>query len=70
MSEQKTTVETLGEALSVLVQVAELSQAKGILSLNDAVIVKSAVDFINTLNQPKGETKGEKKEEEVVGPEA
>jgi hypothetical protein len=69
MSTQKTNVETLGEALSVLVQVAELSQAKGILSLNDAVIVKSAVDFINALNN-QNQSKEQKTEETVEGPKA
>jgi hypothetical protein len=45
------TVKNLGEAISVLVQVANLAQSRGILSLEDAVIVKSAMDFIDTINQ-------------------
>lgn len=47
---EKTKVTNLGEAISVLLQVANLAQSRGILSLDDAVIVKSAVDFIDTLN--------------------
>jgi hypothetical protein len=50
---EKTQVTNLGEAISVLVQVATLAQSRGILSLDDAVIVKSAMDFIDTLNSAK-----------------
>jgi hypothetical protein len=50
---EKTQVTNLGEAISVLVQVANLAQSRGILSLEDAVIVKSAMDFIDTLNSQK-----------------
>lgn len=42
-------VKTIGEAISVLIQVAYLAQTKGILSLDDAVIVKSAIDLIQNL---------------------
>jgi hypothetical protein len=45
-------VKTAGEAISVLVQVAELAQAKGILSLDDAVVTKSAIDFLRELANP------------------
>ena len=45
------TVKNLGEAISVLVQVANLAQSRGVLSLDDAVIVKSAMDFIDSINQ-------------------
>ena len=50
-------VQTVGEAFSVLVQTAELAQSKGILSFDDAIIVKSAIDFIADLsrNQPSTE---------------
>jgi hypothetical protein len=44
-------VKTPGEAISVLVQVAELAQSKGILSLDDAVITKSAIDYLKSLGQ-------------------
>ena len=47
----KQQVNNLGEALTVFVQVAELAQAKGILSFDDAVITKSAIDFINELSK-------------------
>jgi len=43
-------VKTAGEAISVLVQVAELAQARGILSLEDAVITKSAIDLLKSLS--------------------
>jgi len=42
-------VKNLGEAISVLMQVAELAQSKGILTLDDAVIVKSSMDFIKSM---------------------
>lgn len=58
MSQKRTQVENLSEAISVLVQVANLAQTKGILSLEDAVIVKSAIDYLN-----------QKPSEEVEGPE-
>lgn len=45
--EQK--VKTPGEAISVLIQVAQLAQSKGILSLDDAVVTKSAIDFLENL---------------------
>ena len=43
-----------GQALEVLLQVAQLAQSKGILSLKDAVIVAQAVELFT------------KKEEEAV----
>lgn len=52
MSTQRKQVETPGEAISVLIQTAELSQSRGILSFDDAIIVKSAIDFLNSLAQP------------------
>jgi hypothetical protein len=48
---RKTKVENLGEALSVFIQTAEVAQKSGILSFDDAVIVKSAIDFVMALNQ-------------------
>ena len=45
----KQEVNNLGEALSVFVQIAELAQKKGILSFDDAIIAKSAIDFVNEL---------------------
>lgn len=56
--EKKTKVENIGEAVSVLMQVAELAQSRGILSFDDAVVTKSAMDFLVTLNnnpQPSSE---------------
>jgi len=51
-------VTNLGEALTVFVQVAELAQAKGILSFDDAVITKQAIDFINELSKQVAESEG------------
>jgi hypothetical protein len=48
--ERKTKVENVGEAISVLIQVAELSQKSGILSFDDAIVTKSAIDFLVALN--------------------
>ena len=49
--EKKTKVENVGEAISVLIQVAELSQKSGILSFDDAIVTKSAIDFLVALNK-------------------
>ena len=51
MSTKKTQVTNLGEAITVLIQVANLAQKSGILSLEDAVIVKSSIDFIDEMNK-------------------
>ena len=48
--QSKKQVETVGEAISVLVQVAELAQSRGILSFDDSVVTKSAIDFLVSLN--------------------
>lgn len=37
----------LKDRLDVLIQAAQLTQSKGILSLDDAVVVKSAIDNIS-----------------------
>jgi flagellar motor component MotA len=42
----KTQVDNMGEALDVFIQTAKLAQRSGILTLEDAVIVKSAIDFV------------------------
>lgn len=47
------TVNNLGEAISVLIQVAQLAQSKGVLSFDDAAITKSAIDFVNELANTK-----------------
>jgi len=55
---KRTKVENLGEALSVFIQTAEVAQKSGILSFDDAVIVKSAIDFVTELSanaQPSAE---------------
>ena len=45
----KKTIETPGEAISVLIQVAELAQSRGVLSFDDAAVTKSAIDYLNEL---------------------
>lgn len=42
-------IKSASEALSVLVQVAELAQSKGILSLDDAALTKQSIDFFKEL---------------------
>jgi hypothetical protein len=66
MSENRTSVQTVGEAISVLIQVAQLAQKSGILSLEDAVIIKSSIDFLESLNQ--SQSVNESEVEEVEGP--
>lgn len=64
MSKRKQ-VENVGEAISVLVQTAELAQKSGILSFDDAIIVKSSIDFLMAMNgqsqpvEPETETQEE-----------
>lgn len=57
-------VQNPGEAISVLIQVAELAQSKGVLSFDDSIITKSAIDFLNNLS--KAESPSE--EEVTEGP--
>lgn len=52
-------VKNLGEALTVLVQVAELAQSRGILSFEDAVVTKSAIDFIKELSNQVNQAEGQ-----------
>ena len=68
MSENRTSVQTIGEAISVLIQVAQLAQKSGILSLEDAVIIKSSIDFLESLNQPQQPDLIPSDAEEVEGP--
>lgn len=74
MENRKTQVTTPGEGISVLIQVAELAQKSGILTLDDAVIVKSAIDFFNSMapapNQPEGQEIGTEEKVEEDGPKA
>lgn len=60
---EKTQVKNLGEALSVFVQVAELAQSRGILSFDDAIVAKSAIDFVAELSKQAQEAQ----ENQVVG---
>ena len=57
---EKAQVKNLGEALSVFVQVAELAQSRGILSFEDAIVAKSAIDFVSELSK-------QAQENQVVG---
>ncbi len=43
----KKSVDTFGEALSVLVQVAHIAQSKGVLSLDDAALVHQALHRVD-----------------------
>ena len=70
MSENRTSVQTIGEAISVLIQVAQLAQKSGILSLEDAVIIKSSIDFLESLNQPQQPDLTPESAEEVEGPQS
>ena len=60
---EKSQVKNLGEALSVFVQVAELAQSRGILSFEDAIVAKSAIDFVSELSKQAQEAQ----EAQVVG---
>jgi hypothetical protein len=51
----KQQVTNIGEAIGVLIQVAELAQKSGILNFEDAVVTKGAIDFLVELNNPKPE---------------
>ena len=54
--EQKTTVDNLGEAISVLVQATNLAQAKGgVYSFADAAKINSALEFITLVSEQKTE---------------
>lgn len=46
---QKKSVTNAGEAISVLIQTAELAQARGILSLDDAFLVKQSIDLLDAM---------------------
>jgi hypothetical protein len=50
---EKQQVTNVGEAIGVLIQVAELAQKSGILNFDDAVVTKGAIDFLVQLNNPK-----------------
>lgn len=52
MSKAKQQVTNVGEAIGVLIQVAELAQKSGVLSFDDAVVTKSAIDFLVAMNNP------------------
>ena len=49
--ENKKNVDTFGEALGVLVQVAHLAQTKGILTLDEARIVAQSLDRVDEFRQ-------------------
>jgi len=69
----KQQVKNVGEAISVLIQVAELAQKSGILSFDDAVVTKDAIDFIASMNnqtQPVVQPKTKSKDKVEEGPKA
>lgn len=44
---------TTNEALEILIGAAILAQSKGVLSLDDAVLVKKAIETFKTPEEPK-----------------
>ena len=58
-------ITTPGEAISVLIQVAELAQSKGVLSFDDAAVTKSAIDYLNELAKAQEGPQAETEVEEV-----
>jgi hypothetical protein len=40
--------QSVNASISVLIQVAQLAQARGVLSLDDAVVVKRAIDNLSS----------------------
>jgi hypothetical protein len=55
MAKEKTNVENLGEAISVLVQAVNIAQAKGgVYSFSDAAKINSALQFIEEAAAPQG----------------
>lgn len=54
---KKTKVEDLNDAIVVFVQIANLAQSKGILTFEDAVLTKQAIDLVMSLS-----SKNEKKD--------
>jgi hypothetical protein len=59
-------VKTIGEAISVLVQVAELAQSRGVLSFEDAVITKTAIDYLKSISTNSEKISSVEEEEEVL----
>ena len=52
MANDKTNVENLGEAISVLVQAVNIAQAKGgVYSFSDAAKINSALQFIEAASE-------------------
>lgn len=45
-------VKSVNEAVSVLVQVGELAQARGILTLHEAVLVHESIQLLKSLGNP------------------
>lgn len=52
MAKERTSVQNLGEAISVLVQAVGIAQAKGgVYSFADAAKINSALEFIDDLQE-------------------
>jgi hypothetical protein len=64
----KQQVTNVGEAIGVLIQVAELAQKSGILNFEDAVVTKGAIDFLVELNNPTPEVQATEETTEEEGP--
>lgn len=64
MTESKTTVDNLGEAISVLIQAVNIAQAKGgVYSFGDASKINAALEFIDATTKAQA---GPKAQNEVV----
>ena len=63
MAQDKSNVQNLGEAISVLVQAVNIAQSKGgVYSFSDAAKINSALNFIEEVSEqqaPKAEVKTE-----------
>lgn len=65
--QEKTTVENLGEAISVLVQAVNIAQAKGgVYTFGDAAKINSALLFVDELAKAGQTTQGPSTSETVT----
>lgn len=63
MENEKMQVENINEAINVLIQVAHLAQSRGILTFEDAVKTKSAIDFFTAPKENKNQIIDDKEHE-------
>ena len=68
MAQDKSNVQNLGEAISVLVQAVNIAQSKGgVFSFSDAAKINSALNFIEEVSAqaPKAEVETEETDKSV-----